>query len=164
MNSSLLPQTTGLDHVSPRWTTRCVRASSVVSSAPKPSAAQPLAERGATPASSAPPSRTHADEASSPTSAREPAKVGLSRFSVHAPGHAIKHTYTATINTVTITLSVIIWAAFPTHDILRLVLTSQRGVYMYTVVRIQACISCKCPLQQRLYHYMSICCQSTQHV
>lgn len=48
------------------------------SSAPRPSAALPLAEPGATPVSSAPPSHTPADEDSSPTSALEPAKMWMS--------------------------------------------------------------------------------------
>lgn len=48
------------------------------SSAPRPSAAPPLAERGVTPVSSAPPSPTPAGEVSSPTSALEPAKTWTS--------------------------------------------------------------------------------------
>lgn len=76
----LSPQTTGLGHVSRRSTTRCARVSSVESSAPKPSAALPLVERGATPVSSALPSHTLADGVSSPTSALEPAKVRLAHI------------------------------------------------------------------------------------
>lgn len=68
-------QITGQAHASLWSATRCARDSSAGLSAPRPSAAPPWAEPGATPARCALPSPTPAAAASFPTSAQEPVKV-----------------------------------------------------------------------------------------
>lgn len=123
----LSPQTTGLGRVSRRSTTRCVRVSSVELSAPKPSAALPLVERGATPVSSALPSHTLADGVSSPTSALEPAKVRLEH--TNDLEDLFNFFLTVMRETITIINTVVIQQsdAIPSHDILESVLTMLRN-------------------------------------
>lgn len=81
-------ETTGRAPALLRSTIRCVKGSSVASFAPRPSAAPPSVEPGATLVSSVPPSHTPADEALSLTFAPEPAKMWMSAklFQVYVPG------------------------------------------------------------------------------
>lgn len=75
LTNRLPPQTTALGRASPRWTTRCVKASSQASCAQRPCAAPLWDGRGVTPARCAQPSLTPADEGSYQTTAPGRAKV-----------------------------------------------------------------------------------------
>lgn len=69
-------KTTGLDPASPRWATRCARASWRASCAPRPCAVPQWAAPGVTPVRCAPHSPSPAGEASYPTTAPGHARVG----------------------------------------------------------------------------------------
>lgn len=91
---SLLHQTTEQAPASPKSTTRCVRARWAASCALRPCAVPLWGVLGGTPVRCAWPSPSPAVEASSPTSALEPARVSV--FTIAIKAKRLNHTHSIT--------------------------------------------------------------------